>query len=195
MGNKEIFASRLREARMQTGKTQKEFADMVESTAATISAYENATKNPSLEIVMNIARKCNISIDWLCGLSEEKGLIPKIETYKDIAIKVLELLSVNMFPFSFELKIYKEEDTDYEFALPGETVYHSEWALALPNEDKFLSFISTYNELNKLYINGQIKQNVIDTWLNGALEELKALPIVIPPEEFDDDILNTPIDE
>ena len=39
MGNREIFASRLREIRQQTGKTQKEFADMVMSTAATISAY------------------------------------------------------------------------------------------------------------------------------------------------------------
>ena len=44
---KEIFSTRLKELRMQTQKTQKEFADMVESTAATITAYENATKNPS----------------------------------------------------------------------------------------------------------------------------------------------------
>ena len=65
---KEIFSARLKEVRIQTGKTQKEFADMVESTAATISAYENATKNPSLEIVISIAEKCNVSIKlalWL----------------------------------------------------------------------------------------------------------------------------------
>ncbi|MCM1257982.1 MAG: helix-turn-helix domain-containing protein [Roseburia sp.] len=44
MRNWEIFAKKLKEIRLQTGKTQKEFANMVESTAATISAYENATK-------------------------------------------------------------------------------------------------------------------------------------------------------
>ena len=198
MGDFSILAVRIKELRASMNMTQKEFSAFVGCTAATLSAYENGSKSPSLEIIKGIAEKCNVSIDWRCGLSEEKGLKPKIETYKDIAMKILELLSVNMFPFDFELKTYKVDDTDYELALLGETAYHSEWALALPNEDKFLSFVSTYSELNKLYINGQIKQNVIDTWLNGALEELKALPIVIPPEEFDNDhanILDEPIDD
>lgn len=88
MENREIFASRLREIRQQIGKTQKEFADMVMSTAATISAYENATKNPSLDIVMNIAKKCNVSIDWLCGLSDKKRVDDEPTTYSDI-LKIL----------------------------------------------------------------------------------------------------------
>lgn len=54
--NKEIFAERLRQLREKMKKTQKEFAEEVGSTPATISAYENATKNPSLDIVLNIAK-------------------------------------------------------------------------------------------------------------------------------------------
>lgn len=85
MNGRETFATRLKEVRWQTGKNQKEFADMVQSTAATISAYENATKNPSLEIVTNIAKKCNVSIDWLCGLSDTMELNHKsIRTLADI---------------------------------------------------------------------------------------------------------------
>ena len=48
MDNREIFSERLKELRAQTGKTQKQFAQFVESTPATISAYENATKTPLL---------------------------------------------------------------------------------------------------------------------------------------------------
>lgn len=169
----QVFATRLKEVRLQTGKTQKEFADMVQSTAATISAYENATKNPSLEIVMNIAEKCNVSIDWLSGLSVQKELKPTIQNYRDIALRILELCSINMFPVEFELKTYAvDDDTGLFDHRPLK-----EWALSLPCEDKFLDFIGTYKELNGLYKHGRIKQDVIDTWLVGALEELKAIPI------------------
>lgn len=81
---------------------------MVQSTAATISAYENATKNPSLEIVMNIAEKCNISIDWLSGLSDQKELKPEINNYKDFAIKILELLELDVFPYLIYMKKEKK---------------------------------------------------------------------------------------
>lgn len=173
MGNKETFAIRLKEVRLQTGKNQKEFADMVQSTAATISAYENATKNPSLEIVMNIAKKCNISIDWLCGLSEEQAIKPKIENYKDIAVKVLELLELDMSPYWFYWKKEKDKDRFIQ-------------TLVLPERPEFFNFMETYGDLCALLNNGRIKQHVMDTWLNGALEELKDVPINAPTEEFDE---------
>lgn len=179
MKSRQVFAARLKEIRLQEGKSQKEFADMVQSTAATISAYENATKNPSLEIVMNIAEKCNVSIDWLSGLSDQKELKPTIRNYKDIALKILELCSIDMFSVEFELKTYKVDCTEPELSIPGEWAYYEEWALSLPSEHKFIDFISTYKELNGLYKSGRIKQDVIDTWIAGALEELKAIPIKI----------------
>ena len=190
MGNFDILAQRLKTLRADMSMTQKEFSEKVGFTQATLSAYENGQKKPSLDIIMDIAKHCNVSIDWLCGLREEKGGKPEIKTYRDVAVRILELLTANMFPFDFELKTYTVDDTDYELALPGDTICHYEWALALPNEDRLLGFVSTYKELNDLYINGRIKQDVIDTWLNGALEELKTIPIVIPSEEFDEEHSN-----
>lgn len=84
MGSIETFAMRLKEIRLRTGKNQKDFAKTVQSTAATISAYENATKNPSLGIVMNIAEKYNVSIDWLCGLSDKMKIDDTPQTYTDV---------------------------------------------------------------------------------------------------------------
>lgn len=192
MKSRQVFAARLKEIRLQEGKSQKEFADIVQSTAATISAYENAAKNPSLEVVINIAEKCNVSIDWLSGLSNQKELNPTVQNYKDIALRILELCSIDMFPIEFELKTYKTDCTDWDLGFSHGQSYHEEWewALSLPSEDKFIDFISTYKELNGLYKSSRIKQDVIDTWLAGALEELKAIPIKTldrnsnkPPEE------------
>jgi len=85
MENKEIFATRLKKIRERLGITQLSFAKMVNSTAATISAYENATKNPSLENVINIAKKCEVSIDWLCGLSDNEHIDNEsVWSYADI---------------------------------------------------------------------------------------------------------------
>ena len=85
MEKREIFADRLRKLREKTKKTQRQFADFVESTPATISAYENATKNPSLEVVMNIADKCHVSLDWLCGITDKEI---SLDTCSDI-LKIL----------------------------------------------------------------------------------------------------------
>ena len=67
------FSKRLRELRESLNMTQREFADYVGFTQATLSAYENSLKIPSLDIVMRIASKCKISIDWLCGFSNVKS--------------------------------------------------------------------------------------------------------------------------
>lgn len=158
MSNRETFSIRLKEVRLQSGKNQKDFADMVQSTAATISAYENATKNPSLEIVMKIAEKCNVSIDWLCGLSEQKELKTKINSYKDIALKILELLSINIAQSRFTLIAY--EDT-----------------LMIPNKKELSDFLHTYEDLNRLFVEKRIELDTIKTWLDGALEKLAKIPL------------------
>ena len=69
--------------------TQKEFSAFVGCTAATLSAYENGSKSPSLEIIKGIAEKCNVSIDWLCGLSEKMNTSDEIKTYSDVLTKII----------------------------------------------------------------------------------------------------------
>lgn len=86
-----IFAKRLRQLREEMRLTQKEFSEKVGCTQATLSAYENTPKNPSLDIVQDIARKCDISMDWLCGLSDKKNQKTYINTYSDIGILLLDI--------------------------------------------------------------------------------------------------------
>lgn len=64
MGDFSVLAVRIKELRKIMKMTQKEFSAFVGCTAATLSAYENGSKSPSLEIIKGIAEKCHISIDW-----------------------------------------------------------------------------------------------------------------------------------
>ena len=84
MGDFSVLAVRIKELRKIMKMTQKEFSAFVGCTAATLSAYENGSKSPSLEIIKGIAEKCHISIDWLCGLSDKMKNSNEPETYADI---------------------------------------------------------------------------------------------------------------
>ena len=88
------FSKRLRELRESLNMTQKEFADYVGFTQATLSAYENSLKIPSLDIVMRIASNCKISIDWLCGFSNVKSYTNKKNTYSDAIRAIIQLASM-----------------------------------------------------------------------------------------------------
>ena len=75
MADFSIFSQRIKQLRNKMQLTQKSFAAAVGTTPVTLSAYENNTKKPSLDIVKDIAEKFDVSIDWLCGLYKNNNKI------------------------------------------------------------------------------------------------------------------------
>ena len=66
------FGLKLKQIRTSRGLTQQRLADKLGITKSTISAYENSSKYPSLEILYNLAIILNVSTDYLLGLSNDK---------------------------------------------------------------------------------------------------------------------------
>jgi len=58
--------------RLRTSKkmTQSELSNRINVTKATISAYENGTRQPSYDILIKIAAFFNVSTDYLLGLEK-----------------------------------------------------------------------------------------------------------------------------
>lgn len=164
MEKREIFADRLRKLREKTKKTQKQFADFVESTPATISAYENATKNPSLEVVMNIADKCHVSLDWLCGITDKEI---SLDTCSDILKILFEIglldgigldngfAKVTHIPNSFP-----NFDPDYE---PFMMIYF--------NDTTINDALKKWKKMFDLYQNKTIDEEVYRLWVEKTLRE------------------------
>ena len=98
-GNKDnIFGERLKNLRtVIMKKTQKEFSEFMSIPQPTLSAYESGRNKPAVDVVINIADKCNVSVDWLCGRDDQT----RINSLGDIMsflfelyeTKLLELLS------------------------------------------------------------------------------------------------------
>lgn len=193
MGELEIFANRIKQLRNSLNMTQKDFSEYIGIKQQTLSGYERGIIKPPLDIAKNIAEKCCVSMDWLCGIKDQKEFKLEINNYKDIALILLEISKIGTFPNVFELKECKLDGWDKYFRSDNGGRYRgnsNRFALIIPPEEKLLNFFSANKELNRLYEKGQIKQDIVTTWYNGALEELKEIPINIPFEEFDEEHSN-----
>lgn len=157
MYNRETFAERLKELRKLTGKTQKVFAESVGSTPATISAYENADKNPSLDIVANIASVYEVSLDWLSGIGDNK--IPKIQTYRDVA-KFFLGLDETMLQFEISKKETETLKSNDDF----NCICFNDWRIC--------EFLEQWEKMSSLKGKAMIDEQVYSFWLESTLSKL-----------------------
>lgn len=66
------FGERLKELRQNAGLTQKQLADKIWVTKATISYYEQSERNPSPEILVKLATAFHVSTDYLLGINDKQ---------------------------------------------------------------------------------------------------------------------------
>lgn len=163
MNKYDIFSKRLKELRSDMKLTQKQFAEKVGFTQATLSAYENNPKNPSFDIIIDIAEKCNVSIDWLCGLSDKKNTNEEIKTYSDI-IKFLIKLS-NMY--NLDLIV---DGCDFV-------------AFTAFADRMLIGFLNDWHKIKDLYDKNIITDDMYSPWIESKMKEYD---ILINKEEYCD---------
>lgn len=66
----------IKEAREYAGFSQKELAEKIGVAPNTFHGYESGKHDPKSEILIDIAQACNVSVDFLLGLSKEKPPAP-----------------------------------------------------------------------------------------------------------------------
>jgi transcriptional regulator with XRE-family HTH domain len=71
----ELFMERLKMLRSSQGLTQEAFAKMLNCTREAIASYETGKSTPPVEILIQMADKLKVSLDYLVGRSQ----IPKID--------------------------------------------------------------------------------------------------------------------
>ncbi|MBQ4426991.1 MAG: helix-turn-helix transcriptional regulator [Oscillospiraceae bacterium] len=71
---REKLSERLKECRKEAGLTQWEVAVYCDITEKTYQNYELMTREPKIEILMRIADKFGVSIDYLVGRTNVKDV-------------------------------------------------------------------------------------------------------------------------
>lgn len=80
------FHERLKMLRDDKGFTQKHLAEVLTITISTISHYENGTREPSIEILIQMAEVLGVSVDYLIGSTDVN--IPPEEMNKTYCKKI-----------------------------------------------------------------------------------------------------------
>ena len=64
----------IKEAREKAGYSQKELAKIIGVAPNTFHGYESGKHNPKSVLLIEIAKTCNVSVDFLLGLSDKPNL-------------------------------------------------------------------------------------------------------------------------
>ncbi|USF29325.1 helix-turn-helix transcriptional regulator [Clostridium sp. MD294] len=158
MGEFEILGTRLKLLRKRLKVNQIEFSKMIGISSATLSAYETGVKNPSLAVLKNIAETCNVSIDWLCGLSDKESLSnnDSIKTYSDI-IKMLVEIEKHIRT-NCNILFYDNPDGRHA---AGEIIFYDEI---------MAHFVENWEKMINLHLSNTIDDNLYSLWTNQQLD-------------------------
>ncbi|MCM2677780.1 helix-turn-helix domain-containing protein [Alkalicoccobacillus plakortidis] len=66
-----MFASRLREQRLQHNLTMKQLGESMNLAPSTISGYENGIRKPDMDILYLFADTFDVSVDYLLGRTDQ----------------------------------------------------------------------------------------------------------------------------
>lgn len=83
------FGNTLKELRQQAGLTQKQLADRLWLSKATVSYYEQSVRSPSPEVLVKLSWVFHVSTDYLLGIENKKQTLD-VSDLSDEDIKFLE---------------------------------------------------------------------------------------------------------
>lgn len=73
------FGERLLSLLQKQGMTQKQLADRLNTTEATLSRYVNGDREPKADMLANIATALNTTSDYMLGIERSDYDFPKLE--------------------------------------------------------------------------------------------------------------------
>lgn len=154
MENSNMFAQRLKQVREERKMTQKTFSEFLEIKQQTLSGYETGKISPSLDLAANMSRKLKVSLDWLCGISNERVNINKqFDTYSEI---IQQLVKIDKTSHLAILNITLGGSREFSIVLRDSVMYH---------------FLEEWRKILELFHEKVISESLYDLWVSDKLKE------------------------
>lgn len=99
----EIFAQNLKKLRVENDMSLKELANDLDTTAQSLSLYEKAERTINIDLLVKIAKRFNVSSDYLLGIADKPGFdadFTSVRNYIGISSDALSAIikAANSFP-------------------------------------------------------------------------------------------------
>ena len=150
--NNVTIGNRIKELRTSKNLTQEDIAKMVKVSKATISNYEKGKVSPPIELLIKLAERYDVSIDWLCGLSNEE--ISRLMSYGDAFFRLVEIDKVIGFSV---------EDVTFFSNLRGTAVLF---------DATLTKALEEYQEMVNLRDNNTISEHLFNLWISDKVQQL-----------------------
>lgn len=182
------ISSRLKELKKIKNLKQDDLMNVTGTSRATISNYEQGKVKPPVEFLMKISKAYNISLDWLCGLSDTANGV-EYTTYADLwecINKLKEVINFNICITNItDDKTHSLQTGDLTDDGNGVIAYSAQREPApacICFDDEILhNLFIDYKGMEKIYKKGIITEEIFKTWINGKTVELSEISL---PEYF-----------
>lgn len=168
------IGDRIKTLRRMQALNQKTFADKIGITQSTLSSYENGNATPSTDILLMIAKQFQVSLDWLCGLSNSEITMASLG---DVEKMITLLDELNEIRFDIEINEHLhndlETDTDKWYAsikFYGNDSEHS-------YNGSICQFLSSFNQYREQYENYFSDKETFDFWKAKTLDADSNYPV------------------
>jgi len=173
MLTKEEFGNKLKAAMDSKGMRQAALAESVGTSAANISNYVLGKAFPPVDILVEIANKLGISLDWLCGTQNGTDNHSDFQTMGDVANAILSisknsLIGGKICTSHIEKKVFSsfnEYPTLVEEDVP---------AIAFP-EGEMRTFIEDLLKMRKLLEEKTFDDAFYKRWLDDRIQSLNQI--------------------
>lgn len=169
-----VFAKRLKEARAERGLTQKELAAMSGVSTVMISSYERTDaetgKNPALSSVFAIANALDVSIDWLCGITEQKNTSKEIDT-------TVFLCSYLQFFNRIDKKTAEKLRESMKSSFDGISIQIYKPIFGANKSKCLYHFTKEYLEVFPVLKNSDLPAEIVQTIIEKIIDKYKDIPI------------------
>lgn len=168
------IAEKIKELRTDFKMNQKNFAEAIGIKQSTLSSYENGVVTPSNDVLLTIAKKFHVSLDWLFGLSESKV---QISTLSDIIWVLLQMNESTELRYEVEVNNHLTNDVENEQErwYAGIKFYGNDKEHSL-NADmcNFLADLQENRESLESYFTGK---DMYEMWKKKTLDYYTAKPV------------------
>lgn len=178
------LCSRLKELRTDKKLTQKEFAQKIGASSVSVSSYEIGAKTPSLDMMIRIATTFDVSLSWLCGLTERKSINKVFDTYTDIIDMFFDIMNIA------HIDVYPVESKDPDIF----SFFDSKWGIAF-TDNYLCEFLKDWRKMRDLYLAKTIDEEVYSLWREKTILKynIPIMPTKLSSNDPDTQIV-TPFD-
>ena len=148
-----IFKERLEEIRQQMGNlSNTEFAKRIGISRQTLGFYLNGDRIPDCETLVQICQRCNISSNWLLGLSDDPSLQPSVVDDLGLSSEAVNLIrhfnnQDNLKKGVKGLNLLLGNDAGYLFMMDVKSIYELSEMLKSGIHVEYNSIIKSKNSI------------------------------------------------